>query len=71
MIVYKNIFEKLREAGYTQARLRKENLLSQGAIDRIHRKQSITMRTLNDVCKLSGCQPGEILEYVDDEEPSE
>lgn len=32
---------------------------------------AIRFSTLNGICKALDCQPGDILEYVDDEKPSE
>lgn len=30
--------------------------------------KAVRLSTLNDICKYLKCQPGDILEYVDDEE---
>lgn len=30
--------------------------------------RAFRIETMNDICKLFGCQPGDVLEYVDDEE---
>lgn len=30
--------------------------------------KAIRFSTLNEICKVLGCQPGDILEYIEDEE---
>ena len=68
MIVYKDIIEKLRNAGYNTNRLRKEKLLSESVIQAIRERKPITTTTINSICLMLNCQPGDIIEYVEDEE---
>jgi putative transcriptional regulator len=65
MIVYKEIIEKLRESGYNTNRLRKEKLLSESVIQAIRENKPITTTTINAICEMLRCQPGDILEYAD------
>ncbi len=32
------------------------------------RAKAIRFSTLNEICRILGCQPGDILEYIDDDE---
>lgn len=71
MIVYKNIIQRLKDAGYTTYRLQKEKLLGQETISKLRHGESVSIRTINTVCAMLNCQPGEILEYRPDEAPEE
>lgn len=71
MIVYKNMLSKLKSAGYTTYKLRKEKLLSEETISTIRNNGTITSKTIDTVCRLANCQPGDIMEYVPDEKTSE
>lgn len=66
MIVYKDILQKLKDAGYNQARLRKEKLLSESTMQRIRDGESITMEKLGEICKLTGLPVEELIEYKEE-----
>jgi len=69
MLVYKiNVLESLKEAGYSTAKIRKENLISESALTKIRRGQMIGAITLDTICRLLDMQPGNIIKYVPDEE---
>ena len=65
MIHYKiNVLHELKEAGYSSYRLQKEKIFSAGMIDKVRKGDvSITVDTLNTLCTLLQCQPGDILEW--------
>lgn len=69
MLQYKfNIQEKLKEAGYSTYRLRKEKLLSESTVQKIRTgDMTLTFSTLNTICNILQCQPGDILEWVPEE----
>ena len=56
---------KLKSKGYSSYRLRHEKILSEKTMTDI-RNNKVTMATLNKVCGLLECQPGDILEYIPD-----
>ena len=71
---YDKLFEKLKEAGISSYKIRKDNLISQAALTKMKNGTgSIDTRTLERLCALLHCQPGDIIEYVEDEaaEPGE
>ena len=68
MILYKNIQQKLKEAGYNTNRIRKEKLLSDSTLTKLRNNKSITMTTLNNICGLLHCTPTDIIEYIPDED---
>ena len=66
MIRYKvDIIEKLKEAGYSTYRLQKEKLLATTTLVKLRNgKTTITVESLNAICDMLECQPGDLLEYV-------
>jgi putative transcriptional regulator len=66
MIVYKNILQKLSEMGWSTYRLQKEKIISNCVIGRIRKGLPITTVTIDTLCRLLNCQPGDIIEYHDE-----
>ncbi len=67
-ITYKiDIIAALKSAGYNTNTIRKEKLLSEGTLQSLREGKYISMDAISKICKLLGCQPGDILEYIDDE----
>jgi len=72
MIKYKSgIMTKLKEAGYSSYRLRKEKILGEYTMDIIRNEGEPGNQAVNKICRLLGCQPGDLLEYVPDQEQEE
>ena len=67
MIVYKDILGKLLEAGYTTYRVRKEKLLPEITMQKLRSGGTVTTETIDTLCRLLHCQPGDLMEYVEDE----
>lgn len=67
MIIYKNIIEKLKASGYTTYALQKSGAISQSALTYIRQGKPISLSTLNTICRLTKLQPGDLIEYVEDE----
>lgn len=63
MIVYKDVFEKLLENGWSAYRLQRERVMGNGTITRIKAGMSVSTDTIDTICKLCHCQPGDVLEY--------
>lgn len=63
-----DVLEALREAGFNTGRIRKEHLLAEGTMQSLREKKPVTFVNLAKLCGLLDCQPGDILEYVSDEE---
>ena len=62
MIKYKmDILKELRKAGYTDSILRQKRLLSPAVLQRIREGKIIHPESLDKICYLLNCQPGDIL----------
>lgn len=62
---YDKLFALLKEQGISTYKIRKENLISQAALTKMKNGEgNIDTRTLERICALLHCQPGDLLEYV-------
>ena len=69
MLRYKvDILKELKEKDYTSYRLRKDKLIGESQIQKIRKGEIASKETINTICKLLQCQPGDILEYIEDEQ---
>ena len=66
-INYDKLFALMDERGLTTYRIRKEKIISEGALQSLREGKSVTMNTISALCKALNCQPGDILEYTPDE----
>ena len=62
-----DILAELKKAGYTTYRIRKEKLLSESTIQKLRRGENISMENIAMICALLHCQPGDMMEYVEEE----
>nr|WP_304578992.1 helix-turn-helix transcriptional regulator [uncultured Acetatifactor sp.] len=66
MLKYKiDILEELKQKGFTTYKLRKDKIIGEAQIQKIREGELASKETLNTICKLLNCQPGDILEYVE------
>ena len=68
MIAFANIMQLLTQNGWSSYRLRKERLLSEGTMSRIRNGQPITTETIDTICRLCRCQPGDLIHWVPDDQ---
>lgn len=68
MIRYKiNLLLALKEAGYNTNKIRKEKIFTEAQLQQMRDNNLLTQKALNKLCSILNCQPGDILEYVEDE----
>lgn len=69
MIRYRvDILGKLAEAGYNTYILRRDKLLSEGSVQSIRNGEVIGLKSIDRICSLLKCQPGDLIEYVEPDE---
>lgn len=69
MIRYKcNIIELLKDKGYSTYRIKEEKTFNQSQLQQLRTNKLVTQETLNKLCYLLHCQPGDLLEYIPDDE---
>lgn len=66
-----DILNKLKEKGYSTARLRKEKIFGEKTMQDFRANAIIPYKTIDKLCKILECQPGDIMEYVEDDEDNE
>ncbi|MBA4688607.1 MAG: helix-turn-helix transcriptional regulator [Candidatus Galacturonibacter soehngenii] len=68
-IVYNKLFKLLEENGWTTYKIRKEKLIGQGTLTALKNKTGgLDSKTISRLCEMLDCQPGDIMEYVKDDE---
>lgn len=66
-IVYKqDMLAALKEAGYSTARIRKEKLIGEATVQQLRHDKLVSWATIDTICRLLNCQPGDILEYKEE-----
>lgn len=64
MIVYScDVLEKLKAKGYTTYTLRKDKLISQGAVQKMREGKLLSWHEMDQVCSMLKCQPGDLVKY--------
>lgn len=58
----------LKEKGYSSTRIREEKKIGQSYLQQIRHGELVSWKTIDTLCKLLDCQPGDIVEYIPDEE---
>lgn len=67
MIVYRiDVLEKLKSSGYSTYKLRKDKIMGEATIQQLRNNQLASWATIDTICRLLNCQPGDILEYKEE-----
>lgn len=61
-----DIMEALKNNGYTSYKMRKDKIIGERQLQQIRNGEIVSNAILNKLCELLNCQPGDIIEYVDD-----
>ena len=65
-IVYNKLLRLMEEKGITSYTIKKDNIIGQATLKKIKDGGDIDTRTIAKLCRLLECQPGDIMEYVED-----
>ena len=68
---YEKLFALMKEKGLTTYRIRKEKIVSENALTSMRAGKSVNTDTIAALCRALACQPGDIMEYVDESEAAE
>jgi len=66
-----DIMAELKKRGYSSTRIREEKLIGQSYLQQIRHGKLVSWKTLDMICSLLDCQPGDIIEYVREPDASE
>lgn len=72
MFEYKiDVWERLKEKGYTQKILMEKYKLSAGTLDMLRKEKMIGINVLDTLCTILKCQPNAIIRHIPDDETTE
>ncbi len=68
-IVYTKLFELLKEKGISTYKIRQDKLISQASLTAMRSgKGGLEHKTIERLCRVLDCQPGDLMEYVKEDE---
>ena len=70
-MVYDRLFALMKEKGLTTYKIRKEHIITESTLQKLREGQNITTDSLAALCRALDCQPGDIMEYVPDQDSDE
>lgn len=68
IIINLDVMMAKRKMGLTELSKEVDITMANLSILKNNKAKAIRFTTLDSICKVLGCQPGDILEYVDDDE---
>ena len=61
-----DVLSALKKHGFTTYKIRKEKLLSESTVQKLRAGIGVSWENVETICRLLRCQPGDIIEYVED-----
>ena len=61
------IMEALKNIGYSSTKLRKERIFGEKTMQDFRTQATIPYKSIDKLCAMLDCQPGDVIEYVCDE----
>ena len=58
-----DVLAKLKEAGYNTSVIRKDKIMGEAMLQKLRNGQMVSWATLETLCELLGCQPGDLIMY--------
>lgn len=62
-----DILAELKKKGYSSTRIREEKLIGQSYLQQIRHGEIVSWKTIDTICALLDCQPGDLMEFVKEE----
>lgn len=63
-----DVLQALKSNGINTTKMRREKLLAEGTIQKLRENKPVSWENIERLCELLKCQPGDLLEYVPDDE---
>ncbi len=67
-VIYTKLFDMLKARGRSSTYWLRQQGISPTIVNKLRKNERIDTDTISRLCKLLDCQPGDIMEYVPDEE---
>ncbi len=68
---YERLFAQMKEKGLTTYRIRKDKIISETTLQKLREGKAVSTDSIAALCKVLSCQPGDIMEYIDESEAAE
>lgn len=65
-----DVLAALKDAGYSTYRIRKEKIFGEATVQKFRNAELVSLENIATLCKLLNCQPGDIMEYVEEDKAS-
>ena len=62
-----DVLAELKKKGYSSTRIREEKLIGQSYLQQLRRGELVSWKTLDTICALLECQPGDLIEFQKEE----
>ena len=62
-----DVLAELKKKGYSSTRIREEKLIGQSYLQQLRREELVSWKTLDTICSLLECQPGDLVEFIKEE----
>ena len=59
-----NVLAELKAAGYNTSTIRRDKLMGEAMLQKRRSGQMVSWATMETICELLKCQPGDLVEYV-------
>lgn len=59
-----DVLAALKEAGYNTNRIRKEKIMGESMLQKLRSGQLVSWATIDLICDLLDCQPGDLIEFT-------
>ena len=59
-----DIMAELKKKGYSSTKIREEKLIGQSYLQQIRHGELVSWKTIDTICSLLECQPGDLIGYV-------
>lgn len=59
-----DVLAALKEKGYNTNTIRKEKIMGEAMLQKLRSGQMVSWATLETLCALLDCQPGDLIEYA-------
>lgn len=60
-----DVLAALKEAGYNTTKIRNDKIMGEAMLQKLRSGQMVSWATLETLCSLLACQPGDLIEYVE------
>ena len=64
MITYYKLLDVLNRRGISKLELMEKASISRGTLAKLSKNESVSISTIDSICTVLECQPGEIMEWV-------